>query len=1359
MKTTPFLSIKTEGGLLPPDILERIARADKELGGLEPAHYHLPAREKLNEAVSRSWNRVRIFWEKFQKARQNLSENQTGTSITRELWLLPLFQELGYGRLLPCKAQEIDGKTYPISHFWHKSPFHFIGCNIPLDKRTRGVKGAASASPHSMVQEFLNRSEPHLWGFLSNGLKLRILRDNLRLTRQAYVEFDLEAMLEEELFSDFALFWLICHESRVEAENIHECWLEKWARAATRQGIRILDRLRNGVEQAITFLGQGFLAHPENKELKQNLRTGRLNKQDYFRQLLRLVYRLLFLFAAEDRNILFPEDVSQHAKDIYYRYYSTTRLRKLAAKFQGNKYEDLYIGLKLVMGKLGQDGCPHLGLPALGSFLWSEQAIPDLQNAHLSNEYLLPAIRSLAFTLDEDVLRPVDFKNIGAQELGSVYESLLELHPELNLETATFELQTVSGHERKTTGSYYTPSELINELLDSALEPVINEAIKKSDNPEKAILNLKICDPACGSGHFLIAAAHRIAKKLAYIRTGEQEPGPENMQNALRDVIGHCIYGVDINPMAVELCKVSLWLESMMPGKPLSFLDHHIQCGNSLLGATPALLRQGIPEKAFTPITGDDREVCNRAKKDNRKEHKGIKAKGLLERMQEPWHRLGDLATSIIQLDVIDDSTIEGVKRKQKLWEELVRSSGYNYGRLWADAWVAAFVWKKTRKFPYPITEEVFRRIEKNPFAIPGWMKGEIENLSREYQFFHWHLAFPDVFRVPERGKKAENEHTGWDGGFDVVLGNPPWEHTELKEKEWFSSKIPEIAKAPGAKRKKLIAELKDKEPEIYAAFIKDKRKADGISHIIRNSNKFPFCGRGRINTYAIFAEHMRHIINPRGRIGCIVPSGIASDDTTKFYFQDIMENHSLVSLYDFENRNAIFPGVHRSYKFCLLTLTGQGRPASKGAKFAFFLQDTQELKRDDKIFSLTATDPKSINPNTRTCPIFRTRYDAELTKKIYRRVPVLINENTGENPWEVRFATMFHMANDSHLFRTRKELEAEGYELKGNIFVRASNDVYLPLYEAKMIWQFDHRFGSYEGSSKRPQNAPLSHPTSELYAKTDLVIQSWYWVPAKEVLKRLDDIKHLCWLTGFRDVARSTDERTAIFSLLPEVGTNHKLPLIFGNQSPRKLTCLFANINCLTFDYVVRQKMGGTSLGFFILKQLPIFSPKTYTTPHLLFIIPRVLELTYTAWDMKPFADDIWAEADETLRSAISKQWEENANLTANNKNASQPDWLEILYSLNPDNPNKDACPLPPFIWHEDRRAKLKAELDAFYARLYGLTEEELRYILDPQDVFGKDFPGETFRVLKEKEIKQFGEYRTKRLVLEAWKGLISDA
>ena len=261
--------------------------------------------------------------------------------------------------------------------------------------------------------------------------------------------------------------------------------------------------------------------------------------------------------------------------------------------------------LQLVMDRLGSaKGCPELGLPALGGFLFSGAAVPDLAACRLANADLLEAVRALAVTSDGHALRPVDYRNLGAEELGSVYESLLELHPLLNAEVGTFELSTASGHERKTTGSYYTPTSLITCLLDSALDPVLDEAVQKPD-PEQAVRNLKVCDPACGSGHFLIAAAHRIAKRLAFARTGEEEPPPETVRTALRNVIGHSIYGVDINPMAVELCKVALWMEALEPGKPLSFLDHHIQCGNSLLGATPALLAQGIPDAAFQPIEGD----------------------------------------------------------------------------------------------------------------------------------------------------------------------------------------------------------------------------------------------------------------------------------------------------------------------------------------------------------------------------------------------------------------------------------------------------------------------------------------------------------------------------------------------------------------------------------------------------------------------------------------------------------------------------------------------------------------------------------------------------------------------------------
>ncbi len=516
-----FPTLRTEGAILPADLLLRIAAGDNDLPGLNPTSYHLLQDEKLNEATNRAWNRLQSAWASFRAAWDKLAPTESGTTVTRERWLLPLFQELGYGRLQSLKVPfVIGGKAYPISHAWHHVPIHLVGCRADLDKRTTG-----SPSPHSLVQEFLNRSEEYLWGLLSNGLKLRILRDNIRLTRQAYVEFDLQAMFDGQLYADFALLWRLCHQSRVEAEIPEECWLEQWSRLARQQGLRVLDQFRTGVEQAIARLGSGFLSCPANQTLRDRLRSGRLNPQDYYRQLLRLVYRLLFLFVAEDRELLLDPQASEAARERYQRFYSTSRLRRLAERLRGTQHTDLYQMLTLIMDRLGNGGCPELGLPALGSFLLSPNAIPDLHGCQLANADLLEAIRALALTSDGDVLRTVDYRNLGSEELGSVYESLLELHPVLNSEAGTFTLHTASGHERKTTGSYFSPASLINCLLDSALDPVLDEAARKPD-AEAAILALEVCDPACGSGHFLIAAAHRMAKRLASIRTGEDEPSP-----------------------------------------------------------------------------------------------------------------------------------------------------------------------------------------------------------------------------------------------------------------------------------------------------------------------------------------------------------------------------------------------------------------------------------------------------------------------------------------------------------------------------------------------------------------------------------------------------------------------------------------------------------------------------------------------------------------------------------------------------------------------------------------------------------------------------------------------------------------
>ncbi len=349
------------------------------------------------------------------------------------------------------------------------------------------------------------------------------------------------------------------------------------------------------VQKAITILGSGFLTHPANADLQQKLRSGALSVQDYYAQVLRFVYRLMALFVAEERDILFHAQAAQAARNRYTARYATARLRRLAVQRAGTNRSNLYRDLWLVMEKLACDaGYPELGLSSLSGLFLSSATMPDLAGCELTNRELLKSVSYLAFTSEGVIRRAIDYKNLGATELGSIYESLLEMRPEVNIDSAIFELKFASGNARKTSGSYYTPGSLIDCLLNAALEPALAAACANVD-PQRAILQLTVCDPACGSGLFLIAAASRIAKRLAVARARSEEPGPEAYRAALRDVVSHCIYGVDINPMAVELCRVNLWLEAVEPGKPLSIFDLHIQCGNSLLGATPALLAQGIP--------------------------------------------------------------------------------------------------------------------------------------------------------------------------------------------------------------------------------------------------------------------------------------------------------------------------------------------------------------------------------------------------------------------------------------------------------------------------------------------------------------------------------------------------------------------------------------------------------------------------------------------------------------------------------------------------------------------------------------------------------------------------------------------
>lgn len=1292
----PFSAVRTEGGLLPQDLLGRIQAGDDDLTGTQAESYHLGPHERIGEAVNRSWSRLVGTWRAFQEALEKSAGTGFATGLTRDRWLLPLFQEFGYGRLLKGRAITIEGKSYAISHTWHHSPIHLLGCRVDLDRRQKGVAGAAKASPHGLVQEFLNRSDDHLWGFLSNGYRLRLLRDHHSLTRQAYIEFDLQAIMDGEQYSEFLLLWLLCHQSRVEADKPEESWLEVWAKRSRDEGVRALAKLRDGVEEAIKSFGMGFLAHPANSALREALGNNELDKDDYYRQLLRLVYRLIFLFVAEEREALLDPRATDVARERYRRYYAMRRLRELAERRRGSRHSDLWRGLVLVMEKL-DDGCSPLALPALGSRLWDPGACPRLMAAECSNEHVLSAIRYLSYTHEDKTRYPVNWRNIGADELGSVYESLLERRPTIHKEAAKFELETVAGHERKTTGSYYTPTALVDCLLDSALDPVLDEACQKPD-PEAAVLDLKVCDPACGSGHFLVAAARRLAKRLAAIRSGDDEPSPRDVQSALRDVIGRCIYGVDLNPMAVELCKVSLWMEAIEPGKPLSFLDSHIQCGNALLGATPALMSRGLPDAAFKAIEGDDKEVAKRLKKRNRSERKGQRSLfGLFA--ETPRSDYGTVAKQAADVEKAADDSISAVREKERLWGQLARSPEFKDTWFQADAWCSAFVWPKQpgELEDAAITHDTWLRIASDVSTAAKSTRKTVRSLARRYRLFHWHLAFPQV--LGETKEAFENdETTGWPGGFDLVLGNPPWERVKLQEKEFFASHASEVANARNAAaRKKAIKQLEEEDPKLWAQWKLALREADSQTSFIRNSGRYPLCGRGDVNTYPLFAEYNLYLLNQIGRSGFITPTGIATDAGTSTFFRHIVETASLAELISFENYGTTFGSVNNRQSFCLMTLS---RKPVDGMAFEFKVNQPLPKDAGPTDFTLRPGDIKLLNPNTMTCPTFRTRRDAEINKRIYKRVGVLWSEyGTESNPWNITFKRLFDMANDSNLFRGSEELEAARWSLHGNRWTTDEEHM-VPMYEAKMVQHYDHRFATRLGPGQSADGR-TSRKFSGWYAcgVEDPTEAVWprYWVNRQEVERRFENRWAHGWLLGWRDICRSTDFRTVIAGVIPRVAVNDKFLLMLPRARP--VGALLANLTALVFDYFARQKLGGTSLKYFTMRQLPVLPPREFysdcpwhgTVDIWSWMRPRVLELSFTAWDMEAFANECGYNG-------------------------------------------------PPFQWNEVRRQLLQRELDVAFFQLYGIDRNDLGYIID------------TFTVIKKRDLKIYGDYRTKLQILDIY-------
>jgi hypothetical protein len=1266
-----YITIESEGLLISPEVLQKIAVGEAE--GQKPADFGLDKKTRLTDEIAACWSDALAFWEAFQHSVSRLKETDSAATPTREQWILPLLRSLGWDKLSYMKsAAQVGGQTYAISHREGGDsgiPVHIEGARVGLDSRP--PSGTPRISPQSLLQEYLNRTE-HLWAIVTNGYRLRILRDSSRMSRPTYLEFDLQQMMQGEHFAEFQLFYKLIHRSRWPAsmEAAPACLLERYYQQSIEEGGRVRDGLRDGVEEALKIFGNGFLQYPDNAELVSKIKAGKLTPELYYQELLRLVYRFLFLMVSEERKLVGPDSKDELHHKVYHSFYSIRHLREKVERHfnQHDRHWDIWEGMRQTFSFYSSPSAAgKIGMSALNGGLFTNIAMPDLENARMYNRDFLRGFAQLSLFKDERIVRPINYSHLDVEEIGSVYESLLDFHPLIVERDGRLEFELAWGTERKSTGSYYTRPELVQELIKSALVPVIEErlaAAKTKEEKEKALLSLRVCDPASGSGHFLLAAARRIGKELARVRTGEEYPPPEKVRPAVRDVIRHCVYGVDVNPLAVDLCKVALWLEGHDSGMPLTFLDHRVKCGNSLVGVDSIeRLKAGIPDEAFKPVTGDGKEASRMLKAQNKKEREKLKsgqaplmleARGMLEADLEIF------AGQAEKLDAIVEDEVEDIRKKQAVYGSL------QAGEAWLRDWYACNIW--TAAFYYPLvdpgdptvpTQGKLIQYINNPKACDARLAGNAAGLAVKHRFFNWPLEFPEVAKAR---------------GFDVVLSNPPWERIKLEEKEFFAMRDPEIAAAPNkAAREKLIKALDNKNPALMHEFEEAKHDAEAESRFVRAGGRFPLTAVGDINMYALFAELARSLLSQKGRAGIIVPTGIVTDDTCKYFSSDLSKQRQLATLYDFENREALFPGVHRSYKFCLLTVAAGG--GVRSSQFAFFLTRTAHLDEEIRRFELSPEDIALINPNTRTMPIFRTKVDAELTKQAYKRVPVLENEGKGENPWGIHFMRMFDMSNDSHLFSTEPQPR------------------YQRLYEDWMVHQYDHRFqsdGNYQPSIEDRNNP---HWT----------VKPRYWIDKTEIESRLTGTTDKGYLLVFRNRTRSTDIRTAIFTMIPRTGAGNPIPVIHVRAENDRICCLLANLNSLILDYVLQQKIGGLNLNFFIVKQLAVLAPNIYTEKDIQLIKNHVLELVYTAYDLKPFAEDMGYHGE-------------------------------------------------PFKWDEDRRALLKAELDAYYAHLYGLTRDELRYILDPQDIYGPDFPGETFRVLKEKETKVYGEYRTRRLVLEAW-------
>jgi len=808
--------------------------------GIFSNHYLL---ERLPQAGAKIWHKDEEVLPVYKAIQELYEKNIVGLrkgneANTERRFIDKVFDKFGFGYLNQDKIPEAERRQVP-DYFLYSTPEgadnafklsphkkYKLAISIAESKRwdhnldqPSSGKGKATKGryPHQQIRDYLNESEHIKWGILTNGKEWRLYSKEGRSSK--FFEIDLEACLED--LQKFKYFYLLFSPNAFIKESSGRCLLDNIFDESLKFQEDVEKDLRVKVFKCVEWLGHGFLSRVENNLSKKDLYS-------IYHHSLILLYRILFVLNAEARDLL-PTNPQTN----YYKHYGIQRIKDRVRHGKGEfisaktvLYDDLSALFHLINGsneKLNRD----MNIPRYNGGLFDPERYKFLEEKKAGDDVLSEIIYELSNRTDKNGdVHSIDYKGLGERHLGTVYEGLLE--HKFSFDNGKIVLKNDKG-ERKATGAYYTPDYIAKYIVENTLGPIIKKideelyptlkkggmgGFSKDDSFAKEALNLNICDPAMGSGHFLVEAVQYLADEIAYHPTTQLKTPKGETEDEInywkRKIVESCIYGVDIKELAVELAKLSLWLKTVDKSQPLNFLDHHLRCGNSLIGARIADLnylpqskgKQKKTEEHESQLVLFDR---TRFKEDITTVIKGfhsieempsekisdikVKEKTFKKLMDEldRYREIADLWTSLFFGNSLEE--------KEKAFEDLLQNQyKFQTNMFGSDSEIAVKKKSKTG-----ISNQIYNFIVSSLQSPNGktqlpkldLLLEKSVSIAREKKFFHWEFEFPEVF-FNEDGSPKENQ------GFDCVIGNPPYDVlSELEqerdvehEKEFFSQQM-----------------------------------------------------------------------------------------------------------------------------------------------------------------------------------------------------------------------------------------------------------------------------------------------------------------------------------------------------------------------------------------------------------------------------------------------------------------------------------------------------------------------------------------------------------------------------------------